>query len=186
MRSKFNGILYDVKINEGQFLSNNDRVAKIFSVDDLEVEFAVPSKVYSNAQNLIGKNIEVIWEASDTSLKTIKGKILRTGGKIIEEEGGGKIFGKIDYQKNIIPLGTFVRVIYPLNEFINVFRLPETALYGNKVYVVENGIAKERKISLKHKGSGYVIIDGDLSEKDQIIITKIPNNLNNQKITITN
>jgi len=25
---------------------------------------------------------------------------------------------------------------------------------------------------LKHKGSGYVIIDGDLSEKDQIIITK--------------
>jgi len=186
LRSKFNGILYDIKINEGQFLSNNDRVAKIFSVDDLEVEFAVPSKVYSNAQNLIGKNIEVIWEASDTSLKTIKGKILRTGGKIIEEEGGGKIFGKIDYQKNIIPLGTFVRVIYPLNEFVNVFRLPETALYGNKVYVVENGIAKERKISLKHKGSGYVIIDGDLSEKDQIIITKIPNSLNNQKITITN
>jgi len=96
------------------------------------------------------------------------------------------IFGKIDYQKNIIPQGTFVRVIYPLNEFLNVFRLPETALYGDKVYVAENGIAKERKISLKHKSSGYVIIDGDLSEKDQIIITKIPNNLNNQKITITN
>jgi len=186
LRSKFNGILYDIEINEGQFLSSNDKVAKIFSVDDLEVEFAVPSKIYSNAQNLIGKDIEVIWEASDTYLKTIKGKIVRTGGKIIEEEGGGKIFGKIDYEKNIIPQGTFVRVIYPLNEFINVFRLPETALYGNKVYVVENGIAKERKISLKHKGSGYVIIDGDLSEKDQIIITKIPNNLNNQKITITN
>ena len=49
-----------------------------------------PFQFYSNAQNLIGKNIEVIWEASDTSLKTIKGKILRTGGKIIEEEGGGK------------------------------------------------------------------------------------------------
>ena len=186
LRSKFNGILYDIEINEGQFLSSNDKVAKIFSVDDLEVEFAVPSKIYSNAQNLIGKDIEVIWEASDTYLKTIKGKIVRTGGKIIEEEGGGKIFGKIDYEKNIIPQGTFVRVIYPLNEFLNVFRLPETALYGDKVYVAENGIAKERKISLKHKGSGYVIIDGDLSEKDQIIITKIPNNLNNQKITITN
>lgn len=186
LRSKFNGILYDIQINEGQFLSSNDKVAKIFSVDDLEVEFAVPSKIYSNAQNLIGKDIEVIWEASDTYLKTIKGKIVRTGGKIIEEEGGGKIFGKIDYEKNIIPQGTFVRVIYPLNEFLNVFRLPETALYGDKVYIAENGIAKERKISLKHKSSGYVIIDGDLSEKDQIIITKIPNNLNNQKITITN
>ena len=186
LRSKFNGVLYDIKINKGQFLLSNDKVANIFSVDDLEVEFAVPSKIYSNAQNLIGKDIEVVWEASDTSLKTTKGKIIRTGGKIIEEEGGGKIFGKIDYAKNIIPQGTFVRVIYPLNEFLNVFRLPETALYGDKVYVAENGIAKERKISLKHKSSGYVIIDGDLSEKDQIIITKIPNNLNNQKITITN
>ena len=47
-------------------------------------------------------------------------------------------------------------------------------------------ICKKEERMLKHKGSGYVIIDGDLSEKDQIIITKIPNNLNNQKITITN
>ena len=46
LRSKFNGILYDIKINEGQFLLSNDKVANIFSVDDLEVEFAVPSKIY--------------------------------------------------------------------------------------------------------------------------------------------
>ena len=56
LRSKFNGILYDIEINEGQFLSSNDKVAKIFSVDDLEVEFAVPSKIYSNAQFKINCN----------------------------------------------------------------------------------------------------------------------------------
>ena len=60
LRSKFNGILYDIKINKGQFLLSNDKVANIFSVDDLEVEFAVPSKIYSNAQNLIGKDIDVV------------------------------------------------------------------------------------------------------------------------------
>ncbi len=186
LRSKFNGVLYDIKINKGQFLLSNDKIANIFSVDDLEVEFAVPSKIYSNAQNLIGKDIEVVWEASDTSLKTTKGKIIRTGGKIIEEEGGGKIIAKIDNKNLSIPLGAFVRVSYPLDEFLNVLKIPETAIYGNKVYIVENRIARERTIDIKYKGNGYVIIDGNLSDDDQIIITKIPEKLNNQKITITN
>ena len=186
LRSKFNGVLYDIKINKGQFLLSNDKVANIFSVDDLEVEFAVPSKIYSNAQNLIGKDIEVVWEASDTSLKTTKGKIIRTGGKIIEEEGGGKIIAKIDNKNLSIPLGAFVRVSYPLDEFLNVLKIPETAMYGNKVYVVENRIARERTVDIKYKGNGYVIIDGNLSDYDQIIITKIPEKLNNQKVTITN
>ena len=186
LRSKFNGVLYDIKINKGQFLLSNDKVANIFSVDDLEVEFAVPSKIYSNAQNLIGKDIEVVWEASDTSLKTTKGKIIRTGGKIIEEEGGGKIIAKIDNKNLSIPLGAFVRVSYPLDEFSNVLKIPETAMYGNKVYIVENKIARERTIDIKYKGNGYVIIDGNLSDYDQIIITKIPEKLNNQKVTITN
>ena len=186
LRSKFNGVLYDIKINKGQFLLSNDKVANIFSVDDLEVEFAVPSKIYSNAQNLIGKDIEVVWEASDTSLKTTKGKIIRTGGKIIEEEGGGKIIAKIDNKNLSIPLGAFVRVSYPLDEFLNVLKIPETAIYGNKVYVVENRIARERTVDIKYKGNGYVIIDGNLSDYDQIIITKIPEKLNNQKVTITN
>lgn len=186
LRSKFNGIVYDIKINKGQFLLSNDKVANIFSVDDLEVEFAVPSKIYSNAQNLIGKDIEVVWEASDTSLKTTKGKIIRTGGKIIEEEGGGKIIAKIDNKNLSIPLGAFVRVSYPLDEFLNVLKIPETAIYGNKVYVVENRIARERTVDIKYKGNGYVIINGNLSDYDQIIITKIPEKLNNQKVTITN
>jgi len=186
LRSKFNGVLYDIKINKGQFLLSNDKVANIFSVDDLEVEFAVPSKIYSNAQNLIGKDIDVVWEASDTSLKTTKGKIIRTGGKIIEEEGGGKIIAKIDNKNLSIPLGAFVRVSYPLDEFLNVLKIPETAIYGNKVYVVENRIARERTVDIKYKGNGYVIINGDLSDYDQIIITKIPEKLNNQKVTITN
>jgi len=186
LRSKFNGVLYDIKINKGQFLLSNDKIANIFSVDDLEVEFAVPSKIYSNAQNLIGKDIDVVWEASDTSLKTTKGKIIRTGGKIIEEEGGGKIIAKIDNKNLSIPLGAFVRVSYPLDEFLNVLKIPETAIYGNKVYVAENRIARERTIDIKYKGNGYVIIDGNLSDYDQIIITKIPEKLNNQKVTITN
>ena len=61
-------------------------------------------------QNLIGKYIEVICEASDTSLKTNK-------GKIIEEEWGGVFIAKIDNPNRFIPFGAFVKVSYLLDKF---------------------------------------------------------------------
>ena len=189
LKSHFNGRLFNVKINQGQFVNSNEKIANIFSTENLEVEFVVPSKIYSNSNDLIGKSIDVLWKGGTTSLKTMKAIIERSDGKTNEEEGGGKLFARIDKfekKENYIPLGTFVRVDYPVGDFKNVFKLPETSLYTDKVYIVENGIAKPKKIKLIYKGSGYILVDGNLSENDYIITTRIPENLNNQKIKILN
>ena len=189
LKAKFNGRLYNVKINKGQFITSNEKLADIFSIEDLEVEFVVPSKIYSNSNNLIGKSIEVIWEVGTTSLKNLKAKIDRTDGKTNEDEGGGKLFAKIYKTKNkneYIPLGTFVRINYPEGNFKNVFKLPETSLYGDKIYFVDDGIAKRKKVNLIYKGSGYILVDGNISENDLIITTRMPDNFSNQKVTILN
>ena len=90
LKSHFNGRLFNVKINQGQFLNSNEKIANIFSTENLEVEFVVPSKIYSNSNDLIGKSIDVLWKGGTTSLKTMKGIIERSDGKTNEEEGGGK------------------------------------------------------------------------------------------------
>ncbi len=189
LKAKFNGRLSNVKINKGQFITSNEKIADIFSTDDIEVEFVVPSKVFSNSKVLIGKSIEVLWEGGTTSLKKIKGNIERSDGRTNENEGGGKLFAKINLkvnENNYIPVGTFVRVIYPQGDFKSLFKLPETALFGDKVYIVENKIAKERKVDLKYKGSGFILVEGDLTEDDQIISTRMPSELHNKKVTVLN
>ena len=189
LKSHFNGRLFNVKINQGQFVNNNEKIANIFSTENLEVEFVIPSKIYSNSDKLIGKSIDVIWEGGNTPLKNIKAKIERTDGKTNEEEGGGKLFAKINIvenKSNYIPLGTFVRVNYPVGNFKNIFKLPETSLYGENIYFVDNGIAKKKKVNLIYKGSGFILVDGNISESDLIITTRMPDNLNNQKVTILN
>ena len=189
LKAKFNGRLYNVKINKGQFISSNEKIANIFSIDDLEVEFVVPAKVYSNANVLIGKSIEVIWQGGTDSLKKITAVIERTDGKTNEEEGGGKLFAKINQTPNnndYIPVGTFVRINYPQGNFKGLFKLPETSLFGNKVYIVENNVAKERKVSLKYKGSGFILVDGNFTDEDLIISTRIPSDLHNKKVSILN
>ncbi|MDC0094123.1 efflux RND transporter periplasmic adaptor subunit [Alphaproteobacteria bacterium] len=189
LKAKFNGRLYNIKINKGQFISSHEKIANIFSIDDLEVEFLVPAKVYSDAEILIGKSIEVIWESGIESLKKITAVIKRTDGKINEEEGGGKLFAKINQNINenyYIPVGSFVRIKYPQGDFKGLFKLPETSLYGNKVYIVENNIAKERKVSLKFKGSGFVLVEGNFTEDDLIVSTRISDNLHNKKVSVLN
>ena len=73
-----------------------------------------------------------------------------------------------------------------MGDFENIFKLPESSLYIDKVYIVEKGIAKKKNVKLIYKGSGYILVDGNLSDNDYIITTRIPEDLNNQKITITN
>ncbi len=187
LKSEFNGRLFNVNINKGQFISGNEKVANIFSTDNLEVEFVVPAKVYSNGKDLIGKKIDVIWEGGITSLKTINAIISRDDSKTNEEDGGGRFFAKIvniNNQPEKIPVGTFVRVNYPQGRFKNVFKLPETCLYGDKIYIVENGIAKKKKINLVYKGSGYILVTGNIKEKDLIVSTKMPEIFNNKKVII--
>ena len=187
LKSEFNGRLFNVNINKGQFITGNEKVANIFSTDNLEVEFVVPAKVYSNGKDLIGKKIDVIWEGGITSLKTISAIILRADSKTNEEDGGGKFFAKIldinnDSEK--IPVGTFVRVNYPQGSFKNIFKLPETSLYGNKIYVVENGIAKKKIVNLVYKGSGYILVTGDIKDNDLIVSTKMPEIFDNKKVIV--
>ena len=68
LKSHFNGRLFNVKINQGQFVNSNEKIANIFSTENLEVEFVVPSKIYSNSSDLIGKSIDVLWKAGTLSL----------------------------------------------------------------------------------------------------------------------
>lgn len=187
LKSEFNGRLFNVNINKGQFISGNEKVANIFSTDDLEVEFVVSAEVYSKGNDLIGKQIEVIWEGGSTSLKKISAIISRADSKTNEEDGGGKFYAKITNLKNQqekIPVGTFVRVNFPQGDFKNVFKLPETSLYGDKIYIVEDGIAKKKKINLIYKGPGYILVTGNLTNKDLIVSTKMPEIFNNKKVII--
>ena len=44
LKSHFNGRLFNVKINQGQFVNSNEKIANIFSTENLEVEFVVPQR----------------------------------------------------------------------------------------------------------------------------------------------
>ena len=187
LKSKFNGRLSDVKISKGQFINNSEKIADIFSTDNLELEFIVSSEIYTHSKYLIDKKVKIIWKSGQRKLREITAVIDRVDGKILEEEGGVRLYAKIfnsDNKNQFIPIGTFVTVIYPEGEFKNIFKLPETSLYDDKIYVVKNNIAFQKNIKVLYKGQGFILIDGDFLESDMIITSRLPFNLNNKKVNV--
>ena len=59
-----------------------------------------------------------------------------------------KIFAKFNDNTNeLIPLDSFVKIMYPLERFESVIKIPETALFNKQyIFVIKNGRAKKMQV----------------------------------------
>ena len=124
-----------------------------------------------------------MWEASGKELLSSTGKIVRDEGIARETEGGGKLFALID--DNQIPLGSFVKIKYPLNTFFSVAKIPESALYkDNIIFLEDKGISKKIMVEVIYKDQGFVLINGKSIKDKNIIVNRFSFNIDGRKINV--
>ncbi len=174
----FDGVLSDVAIGKGQLVSSAVKLGTVTDLSSLYVSFVVPSEVYAISDQMIGRSIDMVWVAGGRSVMEIKGIIKRAEGNVDALEGGGRFYASMPYigveTSDLIPEGAFVRVTYPSNPLPMVAILPESAVFdGDTVFVIEDGRAHSRKVSVLNKVDGFVYVRGDLKDGDSVIITRI-------------
>ena len=186
LKAKFDGLISNVNVTLGQFISTGQVVSNIDSVDNLEVEFIVPAFIYVDSKKLIGKDISVIWESGGKELINLNAKVVRDEGITREKDGGGKIFATLenDIAKKI-PMGSFVKIKYPFKSYNSVIKLPESAIFENKfIFVVNDKVAKRLSIDLLYKGLGFVLIDKKNIENKSVIINRFSVDIDGRKLKI--
>ncbi len=184
LKAKFDGLISNVNVSLGQFVSSSEIISNIQSVENLEVEFIVPSSIYSNSKTLIGKLVSVVWESNGIELVKLKAKIIRDEGISREKDGGGKIYALIkNVKERIIPLGSFVKVIYPLETFNSVIKIPDSALFQNQyIFIESNGVSKKIKVNLLFKGQGYFLTKDFGLDKKNVITNRFSIDIEGKKI----
>ena len=182
--AKSNGIISNVNAHEGLLVSSNSMLGTFRSLDHVEIEFIVPAKIFSISKKLIGKKIEVYWETGSEKLVRKNAIITRFQGIINDDSGGGKIFAKFSDDKNdLIPLDSFVKIIYPLEKFDSVIKIPESALFNKQfIFVIENGRAKKIKVKVIHSNTGYYLLKNDDLDGLDIILNRFSLNIEGTKI----
>ncbi len=184
LKAKSDGIISEVKIHEGLLVSSNSKLAIFKSLDHVEIEFMVPAKVLFNSKKMIGKKVQVLWETGNKYLVKKDAEIVRVQGNINDESGGGKIYAKFLVNSgDLIPLDSFVKVIYPVEKFVSVVKIPETALYNDKyVFVIQNDRAKKISVNVIHSNAGYYLLEKENLEGSDIIINRFSSDIEGTKI----
>ena len=183
--AKSNGIISDVNAHEGLLVSSNSMLGTFRSLDHVEIEFIVPAKIFSISEKLIGKKIEVLWETGSEKLIKKNAIITRFQGIINDDSGGGKIFAKFNDNNELIPLDSFVKIIYPLEKFESIIKIPETALFNKEyIFVIKNGRAKKIQVNVLHSNTGYYLLKNDNLGGVDIILNRLSSNIEGTKIKL--
>tara|TARA_B100001996_G_scaffold379395_1_gene365085 strand:- start:1106 stop:2356 length:1251 start_codon:yes stop_codon:yes gene_type:complete len=177
LKAPFDGSLGNVNIALGENVSNQKIVASLSNLNFLEVSFNVPSQVFANFQDVIGKEVSVYWEQGSDEVSMLKGYISRRDAYVNPQDGGGKMFAilpKPSANFSKIPPGAFVKVYYPIGSLLKVAKLPEEAIYeGDSIFVIKDGRALKKKVQIIHKEPGFVYFKGDITNGEKVVVSRL-------------
>ncbi len=178
----FNGVVNSVSADLGKQLSVNDKVAEIIDTSSLEVRFSVSKSQYGriieSQESLQGRPVEVIWEVGNGTL-SFEAVVERVGAEIDSTTGGVDVYAVIEPEENtLLRPGAFVWTRLSDRIYSDVYRAPESALYGDKVFVVSKENRLEARFVEIHGYAGDDILftsngESPLSDGDKVVITQI-------------
>jgi len=181
VRAPFDGVVSELAISQGDRVRADDVLLRLQNPAAIEVRAQIPAR-YAEAitQGLaIGEPMPALVQTGEHS---ITGELVRISGQTSEASGGVDSFVRFATPPRALRLGSTVRVYLDLPPQDNVIALPAEALYGrNQLYRLVDDrmqmVEVERVGERAHPvgGTEVLIRSPQLSDSDQLVITKLAN-----------
>ncbi|HEY5690031.1 MAG TPA: efflux RND transporter periplasmic adaptor subunit [Cyclobacteriaceae bacterium] len=172
VRAPFDGIIGLRYVSEGALITTNTPIANLYNISPAKIEFAIPGR-YS-MQVKPGQRIKFTVE-SDTSI--FIGKVYAVEPQIDVNTRTIKIRALAENTKGLLLPGQFVKVELILGSSPNAILVPTEAvipeLNGHKVFISNNGKAKEVSVQTGIRSNLNLEIISGLKAQDTLITTGI-------------
>ncbi len=181
-KAPFDGKVYNSIIEIGTELTPGKIIGSFINTKDLNVEFFVGENAYTRLGETLNKNIDVIWKKSNFK-NNYNGKVFYVDSAINQDRSGLNMKAKLENIEGDDPIrpGVFVEVNIKGKAVENAYLISEEAIYENKyVLILQKNIPIKRKVNIKGFIKDKVIVTGDISENENIILTRL-NNINVKK-----
>lgn len=184
LRAPFNAIVLSEQIDVGQVVGSTP-IAKLVGTDTLWVSVSVPvSKLRDLGITTAGppNSTATVWQrlGNDEPVR-YPARVLHLGGQLDPQTRHAQLFVAVDQpfdvRPNSVPLlpGAYVEVDIQGRPLHNVFQVPRSALSnGDRLWVSEDGKLAARKITIESGDDENVLVSGQVSAGDAIIISPIP------------
>ncbi|MBL7861165.1 MAG: efflux RND transporter periplasmic adaptor subunit [Cyclobacteriaceae bacterium] len=172
IRAPFEGIIGLRFVSEGAYISPSTVIATLYNISPAKIEFAIPGR-YST-QVTPGKKIRFTIESD---LQLYEGEVYAIEPRIDPDTRTLKIRALADNKAgNLLP-GQFVKVELILESIPNAILVPTEAVIpeqaGKKVYILENGKAKEVFIETGIRTANSLEVISGLKAGDTLLTTGI-------------
>jgi multidrug efflux system membrane fusion protein len=173
------GVVSDVSVDLGKRLSVNDKVADLIDTERLEVRFTLTNaqfgRIVESTADIAGRQVEVNWQVGDKTL-SYAAEVERVGAQIDSSTGGVALYASITPDaKTLLRPGAFVWIRMPDKLYSDVYRVPDSALYGkDNVYVVVDERLEARTIEIAGYAQDDILFrSAELSAGDKVVVTQI-------------
>jgi membrane fusion protein, multidrug efflux system len=172
IRAPFDGVLGLRQVSEGSVIGTGDMIATIVNIDPIKIEFSIPER-YANEI----KKGSTIYFSSNVSTEEAVGTVYAVEPNIDPGTRTVKIRAESPNKERRFLPGMFVRVRLVLNEINDALLVPSESivqeLEGYKVYVVKDGVAESRRVSIGQRTDTRVQILEGVQPGELVLTTGI-------------
>ncbi len=178
----FDGYVADVKIALGQLVSKGEKIGRLLSANDLEVQFELPegdygrftskSAIESKASNLLmGRSLEIVWKLGSREYR-YEAILSRIGPELNSDTGGIDMFASIDEraEKGGLRSGAFVEILFPDFEYQDVVPVPVRAVAEKSyIYVVRESRLVRVPVEVVGKDKDHFLVRSEVVSGELIV-----------------
>jgi membrane fusion protein (multidrug efflux system) len=172
IRAPFNGTIGLRNVSEGSYVTNNNVIASLQSLNQVKIDFAIPERYSQDIK--IGDPIHFTISGSESKFTA---SVYAIEPKIDQVTRTLKIRAKCTNAGMKLLPGTFADVEVILKKIVNTIMVPTESivpeLKGQKVFLVKNGKAFSQSIQTGIRTDKNVQVTEGLSENDTLITTGI-------------
>ena len=180
LRVPFTGTVSEVMIEEGQYVRPGEPLYRLTSLAKVEIQIAVTLEEYARVKQVLkatrngshkgtdnsekhlstGRPIVFLSE-SETSAPRWRGELVRIAPTADESTRTISVFIEVDNRLQSVPLlpGTFVHALITGPLIKATVAIPRDAILNGHVFVVQEGRAERRKVTIKRKIQTLAILE---------------------------
>lgn len=204
VRAPFDGILFDKKVDVGQYVTSGVPLARIYSIDVAEIRLPIsnsqsrlinPSVLYNPDDNNYDSPTVTIRTNYTGKEYSWEGTIVRSESRIDQQSGLLYVVAQVQnpYKHDAneagrppLAAGMFVEAEIEGRKINDVYVLPHAALTnGNQVWVVNSEERIEsRFVNVLYTGPELTYVDKGLTEGDKVVVSALEAPSENMKVRL--
>jgi membrane fusion protein (multidrug efflux system) len=170
IRAPFSGRIGLTTVTVGKYVGSTDEIATLVKLNPIKVTFTIPEK-YANR---ITVNSDLKFKVS-ASEKTYHAKVFAVEPAVDQSTRTLQLKARTENVDGILLPGAFAEIELPISTIKDALLVPSEAIVpvqsGQKLFIVENGKAKEVKVEATTRTDKEILVTSGLKAGDTVITT---------------